>query len=142
MNTAPIQSYTTGMFIQVVITSFGYLHGDPPSADITLDARPIARDPHTSPEMRELTGLEPQVVASVLSHPDVNPFLRGVRSVIDVYVWARTQPPGTVTRVAIGCAGGRHRSVVLANQLMRWLISDGVGCDVEHRDILRPVVNR
>jgi UPF0042 nucleotide-binding protein len=140
MTTRPIQSYNLGL-IRVVVHSFGYLHEPPPDADITIDLRQVARDPHTTPEMRELTGLEPTIKWHVLDNPDVLGVLRALYHLTMAYLPSK-DAAGTVVRVAIGCAGGRHRSVVVANELVDMLTVVGVGADVEHRDILRPVVIR
>jgi len=122
----------------VRIISFGYLHGGPPPAQITIDLRELFRDPHIDPAMRELTGLDQAVVDNVLAQPgarrfavDLTECLTGLSTVTD-----------TVT-VAVGCAGGRHRSVVLANLLANWFADYGYGAaTVEHRDLDKPVVQR
>jgi UPF0042 nucleotide-binding protein len=136
----PVLSYNHGL-IRVVVHSFGYLHGPPPGADITIDLRQVARDPHTTPEMRELTGLEPSIRRQILANPDVLAVLLGLGLLVRAYLPSK-DAAGTLVRVAVGCAGGRHRSVVVANELVAGLIRGGVGADVEHRDILRPVVIR
>jgi UPF0042 nucleotide-binding protein len=140
MRTKPITSFNHGL-VKVVVESFGYLHGPPPDADITLDIRKVARDPHTSPAMRELTGLEPLVRRNVLSNPEALSVLAALQQVTLAYLPAKDRI-GELVRVAVGCAGGRHRSVVLANELVNRLGLAGVGADVSHRDILEPVVNR
>lgn len=135
-----ITSYNRGL-IRVVVESFGYLHGSPPAADITIDLRQVARDPHTTPEMRELTGLEPNIRRHVLSSPDVLAVVAALYQLVVAYLPSK-DGTGTVVRVSVGCSGGRHRSVAVANDLVIRLIASGVGADVEHRDILRPVVTR
>jgi UPF0042 nucleotide-binding protein len=140
MNTRPIQSYNLGL-IRVVVHSFGYLHEPPPDADITIDLRQVARDPHTTPEMREMTGLELAVKRQILANPDILSVLAALGQLVRAYLPSK-DAAGTVVRVAIGCAGGRHRSVVVANELVARLVRGDVGADVEHRDILRPVVIR
>jgi RNase adaptor protein for sRNA GlmZ degradation len=136
----PITSYNRG-FIRVVVESFGYLHGPPAAADITIDLRQVARDPHTTPEMRELTGLEPSIRYHVLESPDVLGVVIALYQLVVAYLPSK-DAAGTVVRVSVGCSGGRHRSVVVANELVTRLMASGVGADVEHRDILRPVVTR
>jgi UPF0042 nucleotide-binding protein len=140
MRTERITSFNPGT-IKVVVESFGYLHGPPPPADITIDIRDVARDPHTSLEMRELTGLEPQVRRSVLGNPGGLSVLAGLQHITLAFLPAKDRA-GQLVRVAVGCAGGRHRSVVLANELVTRLVWSGVAADVSHRDILKPVVNR
>lgn len=140
MNTQPIQSFNPGL-IMIVVESFGYLHGPAPVADITLDLRSVARDPHTSPEMRELTGLHPDIHAHVLSNQTVQGVLAALLLLVGDFLPGK-DAAGELVRVALGCAGGRHRSVVLANELVNRLNEAGIGADVVHRDILRPVVTR
>jgi UPF0042 nucleotide-binding protein len=121
--------------VPITIISFGYLHGQPPAADITQDMRPF-RDPHVDPAMRQLTGTDPAVIAKVLDTP-------GVRDVIDQLTQAATQAArGSSLVYAVGCAGGRHRSVVVANTLAYALAAQGFRVTVKHRDVHRPVVNR
>lgn len=136
----PVTSFNPGL-IRVVVESFGYLHGPAPVADITLDLRSVARDPDTSPWMRELTGLDQVIRTKILNGWNV----QGVIGAL-VTLTARLVPgrdaAGEVVQVALGCAGGRHRSVVLANELVNRLNEAGIGADVSHRDILRPVVTR
>lgn len=137
----PISSRNRGL-IRVVVESFGYLHGPPSAADITIDLRDVARDPHTSPELRELTGLEPVVRDRVLAHSSARGVLVGTYWLVRTFLPVKDAAGGRVVGVAFGCSGGRHRSVVLANELVNMFVMVGVGADVSHRDILRPVVNR
>jgi UPF0042 nucleotide-binding protein len=125
----------------VKIVSFGYLHGSAPTpAHVTLDARTLLRDPHVDPAFRELTGQDHRVQHRVLT-------ARGASRLIDhlqlltehLLVLRADDEPVTV---AIGCAGGRHRSVVLAKVLSGRLLACGWDVDVEHRDINKPVVHR
>jgi UPF0042 nucleotide-binding protein len=131
-------------WVKVRVYSFGYLwHPDPATlphqhAAVTVDLRHLLRNPFDDPSMRELTGLEPRVQDYVLNTP-------GARTLIDAtaeLAMAAVQPidaAGLAINVQIGCAGGRHRSVVLANAVCHLLNHAGVGADVEHYDVLRPV---
>lgn len=126
------------------ITSFGYRHGVPPSsADLVLDVRDLIRDPHVDPQLRQMTGHDDLVVTKVMGTP-------GAQALVDVIVQAVTvaaQPfnatyqPADI-HVAIGCQGGRHRSVVLAEQVTQALRDNGHEAAAVHRDIDRPVVQR
>jgi UPF0042 nucleotide-binding protein len=138
----PIESSYSGGFVRVVVTSFGFLHGRPPEeAHIVVDVRQALRNPHQDPAMRELTGLDPRVREHVLATP------QAVDMVLDTAALVTSLLPGhdrrsLLVQVAFGCAGGRHRSVVLANELTNVLVKAGIGAVVSHRDILRPVVRR
>lgn len=114
------------------ITSFGYLHGGPPPAHITIDARDLFRDPHVDPVMRQMTGRDQAVIDNVVTQPGAHwttlylaDILRSLASL------------GVDAHLAIGCAGGRHLSVVLAD-----VIASRLGVVAEHRDIDKPVVER
>jgi UPF0042 nucleotide-binding protein len=141
---APVRTVLEGPDrVSVVITSFGYLHpGGAPTAHLTVDLRELLHNPHADPAMRELTGLDPAVRDHVLTTPGAADVLDGMAA-STAALW-RTRQPQWLTTVAIGCAGGRHRSVALANALAHRINASGAGASVQivHRDILRPVVQK
>lgn len=123
----------------VVLQSFGYLHeqGVPRAvADhrphLVLDVRDLWRDP----AMRELTGLDQKIRKRVLDQPGAVQYLDAQAAAIAHLV--STHP----IRVAIGCAGGRHRSVVAVEQLALILQLEGHTVEVEHLHIHLPVIER
>ncbi|RZQ60916.1 ATPase [Amycolatopsis suaedae] len=130
-----------------MITSFGHLHDParryrPVTAHrhLALDVRTLFTDPYLKPEMRELTGRDDPVRANVLAQPGAIPYVIAQADAIAALVPAAD--PGLVD-IAIGCAGGRHRSVVIADALAALLLErHGLGAEVFHRDIHRPVVRR
>jgi UPF0042 nucleotide-binding protein len=123
----------------ITITSFGYGHPEsPPSAHITVDVRNLFRDPHVDPAMRQMTGLDQAVIDSVMRQPGA------LRFVTDL---ARTASGLSIVHdrvhMAVGCVGGRHRSVVIADRCGAWLEEHGYRkARVVHRDIRRPVLQR
>ncbi|MDT0608838.1 RapZ C-terminal domain-containing protein [Streptomyces lancefieldiae] len=123
----------------VEIVSFGFLHADAPQADIVLDLRRAFRDPHVDPRMRQLTGRDRLVRHTVLRTRGIRQLLKATTRQAQAYA---TGP--SVDRIVIGsgCAGGRHRSVVVAEKLARRLRRRGHTVTVTHRDIRRPVVQR
>lgn len=123
----------------VEIVSFGYLHAGAPQADVVLDLRRAFRDPHIDPAMRQLTGRDPLVQRTVLRTPGVRRLLRATVRQVAAYAAGPS-----VERVVVGsgCAGGRHRSVVVADQLARRLRRRGHTVTVTHRDLHQPVVQR
>lgn len=137
----PIESTDWHHLLRVVVKSFGYLHGPAPEAHITIDLRKALHDPHVNREFRELTGLYPVVREHVLGTPGARHILIGAVTLVRAMLPAHDRQ-GLLLRVAFGCAGGRHRSVVLANELTLGLLAAGIGAEVSHRDILRPVVRR
>jgi UPF0042 nucleotide-binding protein len=120
------------------IISFGYGHGEPPAAHVTIDVRRF-RDPHVTPEFRELTAADPRVAAVVMATP-------GVQGVADALIatahaLARSPQPGRAV-IAIGCTGGRHRAPAIAAEVARRLEAQGVPVMLVHRDLGCPVIER
>ncbi|TQS30074.1 RNase adapter RapZ [Microbispora sp. KK1-11] len=123
---------------QVHVTSFGYGHGPAPEADLTVDARRHLRNPHADPAMRELTGLDEAVRQHVLTTPGAARLIHNT-AVLAADLHAQTRAPVTV---AVGCVGGRHRSVAISEEIAATLRSDGVKATVTHRDVHRPVIQK
>ncbi|NUP35992.1 MAG: ATPase [Streptomyces sp.] len=123
----------------VDIVSFGYLHEPAPEADVVLDLRRAFRDPHVDPRLRELTGHDRPVQKAVLRTSGVRHLLRA--TVRQVQAYAEGPSAGRIV-IGSGCAGGRHRSVVVAERLARRLRRRGHTVTVIHRDVHRPVVSR
>lgn len=122
----------------VVIASFGYLHGPAPRADIVVDVREHLRDPHVDPAFRELTGHDPVVRDRVLATPGARGLIAGLARAIG----GLHREGGRTVRVAIGCAGGRHRSVVIAEAIAREITDARADWDVQvrHYHVYEPVV--
>lgn len=121
------------------IVSFGYGHAPAPTAHLTIDLRHHFRDPHVSPEMRDLTADDQQVVDAVLATPGIRPLVHGIAAAIDGFAAGPTGGPLTV---AAGCAGGRHRAPVFARTLLHRLIDNGHIVSITHRDLDKAVINR
>lgn len=128
--------------IQIVVTSFGYGHGPAPEADITIDARRHLRNPHSDPAMRELTGLNPAVRQHVLDTPGARRLIDHTTALARDLLADAAQPRFRLVTVAVGCVGGRHRSAALAEEITVALRAAGIGAEVEHRDIDKPVIQR
>lgn len=121
--------------MKIEIISFGYLHGDPPAAHITLDLRHHFRDPHVRPELRNLTAYDVEVREAVLNTPGITELLLASVRVVHAFQQGPTAGP---VRVAVGCAGGRHRAASCAI-----FLGDMLGTvHVDHRDLSKPVVDR
>jgi UPF0042 nucleotide-binding protein len=132
----------TGETLKVGVYSFGYLwHPNPTelvSPTITVDLRKLLHNPFHDPAMRELTGLEPAVRSYVLDTPGAVDLLCATANAT-VAALRQVDSRGLMVMVAFGCAGGRHRSVVLANELRTMMAAAGIGADVTHFDVLRPI---
>ncbi|MDQ3405237.1 MAG: ATPase [Actinomycetota bacterium] len=124
----------------IVVESFGYLHAPPPpAATVVVDLRRRMRDPHTDPALRALTGRDTPIIDKVWNAPHFAEISQAIRALTLAMV-----VPGEPLHLAIGCAGGRHRSVVMADHtaaLMNAMLPD-IAVFVRHRDIARPVVQR
>jgi RNase adaptor protein for sRNA GlmZ degradation len=131
--------------IAVVVSSFGYRHlaaGEAaPEAHLTVDLRELLRDPHTDPAMRELTGLDLRVRAKVMGIDGAAVLADRLVAVIEQLLMLRAGEHGLV-RLAVGCCGGRHRSVALAEWIAEVLRVDGLGVEVKHHHIDQPVIRR
>lgn len=114
----------------ITVMSFGYGHAPAPEADLTVDLRNALYNPHHDPRMRELTGLDPEVREHVLATPGAHELI--ARLAEQVRELARQKRQVTV---AIGCSGGRHRSVVVAEE-----VAAAVGAAAAHRDVTKPVL--
>ncbi|MFE5332924.1 ATPase [Embleya sp. NPDC056575] len=125
----------------ITITTFGYLHAPPPDAEVVIDLRRHYRDPHVAPELRYLTAHDRAVRAAVLGTPGIREL---VAATADMAV-AFTAGPSAAdhrTRVAVGCAGGRHRAATVGIMLDAALRARGHDVTLIHRDLARPVVER
>ncbi|MBN6036234.1 RNase adapter RapZ [Amycolatopsis sp. 195334CR] len=140
MNERVIGYCPVNELIKVNVESFGYLHDAPPrDAHLVVDLRNCLHNPAADPAMRELTGLYPRVRQHVLDTPGTADVLASVLETTRV-LHQLHNPRRRKVIVAFGCAGGRHRSVVLANELTNALNRAGIATSVVHRDILQPVV--
>ncbi|MFJ4674227.1 RapZ C-terminal domain-containing protein [Kitasatospora purpeofusca] len=125
----------------VLITSFGYLHGEAPGADVTVDLRRHFKDPHVTPELRYLTAHDQQVREAVRSTPGIPQLVAATAAAVLAYQ-AGPSAGGYPVHVASGCAGGRHRAASFALDLQAALAVLGIEARVEHRDLAKPVVHR
>ncbi|MGW0577724.1 RapZ C-terminal domain-containing protein [Streptomyces sp. NPDC002920] len=123
----------------VEIVSFGFLHGAAPQADVVLDLRRAFRDPNVDPAMRQLTGRDRLVRRTVLHTRGIRQLLAATVRQVQAYA---AGPSADRIVIASACAGGRHRSVVVAESLARRLRRRGHTVTVTHRDLHQSVVNR
>jgi RNase adapter protein RapZ len=119
------------------IVSFGFKYGTPVDADVVLDVR-FLENPYFVPELKPLTGLDEPVAKYVLAAPETQEFLRRARDLLE-YVLPKYEREGkSYLTIAIGCTGGRHRSVTVAEALARDVsASTGATIAVLHRDTHR-----
>jgi UPF0042 nucleotide-binding protein len=118
----------------ITVISFGFKHGLPKDADLVFDVR-FLPNPHYVHELQPLTGLEPQVSKFVLDSPLTKRFLRHLTAFMDFLLPNFIEEGKTHLTVAIGCTGGQHRSVAIAETLKSYFESKEHMVVVEHRDI-------
>jgi UPF0042 nucleotide-binding protein len=117
-----------------VVYSFGFKHGAPVDADIVIDVR-FLPNPYYVPEMRGLTGLDDLVHDFVLSNEETEAFLDAWKNLLKCVMPGYVQEGKHHLAIAVGCTGGQHRSVVLAEQTAIFLGEEGYNVNVYHRDI-------
>ena len=120
----------------VHIISFGYKYGIPMDADLLMDVR-FLPNPHYIDDMREMTGQDAPVREFVMGHEVSQVFFERFSSLLEYLTPKYKEEGKTNLVVAIGCTGGRHRSVALAEVLYTSLREKGVSVDVHHRDAER-----
>jgi UPF0042 nucleotide-binding protein len=119
--------------IVVSVISFGYKYGVPTEADLVFDVR-FLTNPNFVPALKRLTGNHPSVVRYMRRQGDTNAFLERLGSFLR-YVLPRYVREGkSYLVIAVGCTGGRHRSVMIANALGKQLSGRGYTVKVRHRD--------
>jgi UPF0042 nucleotide-binding protein len=122
--------------LQTSIVSFGYKHGLPIDVDLVFDCR-FLPNPHWVEELRPLPGSDPRVRDFVLGQPETRPFLAELERLFALLIPAYVREGKSYLSIGIGCTGGRHRSVVIANELAGLLEPHGVSPRVHHRDVDR-----
>lgn len=120
--------------LQVQVQSFGFRNGLPLDVDLVFDVR-FLDNPHFVPELRPKTGLDPDVSSFVLSQVDYQAFLNKLKDLLFFLLPRYSQEGKTSLTIGIGCTGGRHRSVAIAEDLGPYLLGTGSVVQVNHRDI-------
>jgi UPF0042 nucleotide-binding protein len=124
--------------LAVTFMTFGFKHGSPRDADLTFDVR-FLPNPHYESELRDLTGLDQAVIDYVRESDGVEDFYDRLTPLLDYLLPAYEREGKSHLTVGIGCTGGRHRSVVIAEHLARvYEQRGGQLIDVVHRDIDKP----
>ena len=129
---------TSANAIRINVLSFGYKYGIPVDSDLVVDCRFIP-NPHWVPELRPLTGLAPDVRAYVLNGEGVADFVTSYVSVIGKMLPGYRREGKKYVTIAVGCTGGKHRSVAIAEEIATRLSQMGeeVSAHATHRDVGR-----
>ena len=122
--------------LQVAVESFGFKHGLPLDADIVMDVR-FLPNPHWDDDLRPLTGHDPKVRDFVLETAAGSAFVDDFDSLLRNLLPQYEEEGRSYLTVAVGCTGGRHRSVAIAEELAERLRARGVAVNAGHRDLAR-----
>ena len=120
--------------MRTTITSFGYKHGLPRDVDLVFDCR-FLPNPHWIPELRPLSGMDGPVREHVLSHEVTQEFLDHLEDLLAMLMPAYVAEGKSYLSVALGCTGGRHRSVWGARHIADWIADQGHPLEITHREL-------
>ncbi len=118
----------------ICVTSFSYRNGLPRDADLVFDVR-FLKNPHYDPALRPLTGCDRGVADYVAEDPNFAPFFGQLTDMLGPLLPGYRREGKNYLTIALGCTGGRHRSVVVAERLARWLAEGGETVTLLHRDL-------
>ncbi len=122
--------------IAIFVTSFSYRHGLPRDADLVIDVR-FLRNPHYVAGLAPFTGQDPEIAAFIAADPDFARFFDGLCGWLGPLLPRYESEGKSYFTVAVGCTGGRHRSVYVAGRLAERLAGLGFRVAVNHRDLER-----
>lgn len=127
---------TDQQLMDVHVFSFGFKHGMPVEADLMIDVR-FLPNPFYDPEMRELTGLDAKVSEFVIDHPKTGEFLEAWYRLLDAVMPGYIAEGKPQLSIAVGCTGGQHRSVAIAEVTGRYLERQHYYVSISHRDLAK-----
>ena len=122
--------------LKIVVESFGFKYGIPLDADYVFDVR-FLPNPHWDPTLRPMTGLDAPVAEFLNSHTQVNKFIYLTRNYIDTWLPMLEKNNRSYLTIAIGCTGGKHRSVYIAQQLGEYFQAKGKIVQIQHKSLER-----
>lgn len=128
-----LKSIQTG-HVEVHILSFGYKYGIPHDVDLVIDVR-FLPNPYFVPELKELDGLAPEVQAFVKGWDETQVFLKKYLDLLDYLIPLYEKEGKAYLTVAVGCTGGRHRSVVIAGEIFQHFDKKTDKINLVHRDV-------
>ena len=118
----------------VLVTSFSYRNGVPRAADMVFDVR-FLRNPHYDPQLRPLTGRDPGVGSYIAEDPDFEGFFERLTGLLALLMPRFREEGKSYLTIAIGCTGGRHRSVYVAERLRGWIAERMTRVELRHREL-------
>lgn len=120
--------------MQISITSFGYKYGAPDNMDIIMDVR-FSKNPYYNEELKNLDGKDDEVIGFVLRHDENKKFIMMFEKLLDFLIPNYISEGKSYLSIAIGCTGGKHRSVVISEKIYEYLRLRGYSIKLNHRDI-------
>ncbi|PJG83177.1 RNase adapter RapZ [Caviibacterium pharyngocola] len=120
--------------LKIIVESFGFKYGIPLDADYVFDVR-FLPNPHWNPELRPMTGLEKPVADFLNKHTEVNKFIYLTRNYIETWLPMLEQNNRSYLTIAIGCTGGKHRSVYIAQQIGEYFQAKGKDVRIQHKSL-------
>jgi len=134
---AQLGSAPTADRLSIQLITFGFKYGVPLEADIVFDVR-FMDNPYYVPELKHISGLTDAVRDYVLGQPSAGGFLERVEALLEYVIPAYAQDGRTRLTIGIGCTGGYHRSIVIGEELARWLRERDLGnVTIFHRELDR-----
>ena len=122
--------------MRLTVMSFGFKFGLPPEADLVLDVRCLP-NPFYVPELKHKTGLDQEVVDFVMSHHEAQELLHRYENFLQYALPLYVKEGKSQLTIAVGCTGGKHRSITFARKLAEYCTSLGYEPGVQHRDAVR-----
>lgn len=122
--------------LTVTVLSFGFKHGLPREADMVLDVR-FLKNPHWEPSLKDFTGKDKKVATYIEQDSDLTGFVAETEKLLNILLPRYAAEGKSYFTLAIGCTGGKHRSVYMAERLRDFVQQKGFAATAEHRDIER-----
>jgi len=120
--------------LSISLISFGFRHGLPREADIVMDVR-FLKNPHWNKALKPKTGLDAAVGDYIKTDPDFSGFIERFQTLLEPLIPRYMEEGKHYLTIAIGCTGGRHRSIFVTEEINRWLSKCGLATHVTHRDL-------
>lgn len=120
--------------LNIIVESFGFKYGIPLDSDYVFDVR-FLPNPHWDPNLRPLTGLDKPVADFLSQHKEVNQFIYQTRAYLEHWLPMLEQNNRSYLTIAIGCTGGKHRSVYIAQKLGEYFQSKGKKVQIKHKSL-------
>ncbi len=118
----------------LILTSFAYKHGLPADANLVFDVR-FLKNPHYDPDLQGLTGLDAPIGPYIESDPDFAAFYTQLTDLLILLLPRYMERKQDYFTIAVGCTGGRHRSVYIAKKLSEFLSGQGYKVTLKHREL-------